>query len=68
MVPQVCTAEELRKVRKSWVDGIRLEVAKPSTATKLSFKFGTMIEVVRACMRAEPWPRRPSSSPSAPTT
>ncbi|MBP6807743.1 MAG: pyruvate, phosphate dikinase [Chromatiaceae bacterium] len=50
-VPQVCTAQELRKV-KSWVDGIHLEVAK-QYGHPVSFKFGTMIEVVRACMRAE---------------
>ncbi len=50
-VPQVCTAQELRKV-KSWVDSIHAEVAA-HYGHPVSFKFGTMIEVVRACMRAE---------------
>jgi len=50
-VPQVCTAQELRKV-KSWVDSIHAEVAG-HYGHPVSFKFGTMIEVVRACMRAE---------------
>ena len=50
-VPQVCTAQELRKV-KSWVDTIHAEVAA-HYGHPVSFKFGTMIEVVRACMRAE---------------
>jgi pyruvate,orthophosphate dikinase len=51
MVPQVCTAEELQMV-KVYVD----EITKKVEATyniKLNFKFGTMIEVVRACMQAE---------------
>ncbi|MCU7906146.1 MAG: pyruvate, phosphate dikinase [Candidatus Thiodiazotropha sp. (ex Epidulcina cf. delphinae)] len=51
MVPQVCTAEELKLVKKM-VDEIRTEVEKKS-GHKLNFHFGTMIEVVRACMRAE---------------
>jgi pyruvate,orthophosphate dikinase len=51
MVPQVCTAEELRKV-KSWVEEIRADV-EASHKVKLNFKFGSMLEVVRACMRAE---------------
>lgn len=51
MVPQVCTAEELRKV-KSWVEEIRADV-EASHQVKLNFKFGSMLEVVRACMRAE---------------
>jgi len=50
-VPQVCTAQELRKV-KSWVDAIHADVAR-HYGHPVSFKFGTMIEVVRACMRAE---------------
>ncbi len=50
-VPQVCTAQELRKV-KSWVDTIHAGVAE-HYGHPVSFKFGTMIEVVRACMRAE---------------
>ncbi len=50
MVPQVCTAEELKKV-KCTVDSIRQEVEEANNIS-LNFKFGTMIEVVRACMRA----------------
>ncbi|MET0027844.1 MAG: pyruvate, phosphate dikinase [Candidatus Thiodiazotropha sp.] len=51
MVPQVCTAEELKLV-KGMVDEIRQDVEQTS-GHKLNFRFGTMIEVVRACMRAE---------------
>ncbi|HPQ25838.1 MAG TPA: pyruvate, phosphate dikinase [Gammaproteobacteria bacterium] len=51
MVPQVCTAEELRWIKK-YVDEIRADVEAKSGQT-LSCRFGTMIEVVRACMRAE---------------
>jgi len=50
MVPQVCTAEELKKV-KVYVDEISQKI-EASYGIKLSFKFGTMIEVVRACMEA----------------
>ncbi len=51
MVPQVCTAEELKHVKK-YVDQIREEV-EGNCGHKLNFRFGTMIEVVRACMRAD---------------
>ncbi|MEJ2396275.1 MAG: pyruvate, phosphate dikinase [Candidatus Thiodiazotropha sp.] len=51
MVPQVCTAEELKLVKKM-VDQIRTDVEEKS-GHKLNFRFGTMIEVVRACMRAD---------------
>jgi len=51
MVPQVCTAEELRWIKK-YVDEIRTEV-ETKTGYTLNCRFGTMIEVVRACMRAE---------------
>lgn len=51
MVPQVCTAEELRWIKK-YVDEIRAEV-EANTGQTLSCRFGTMIEVVRACMRAD---------------
>jgi pyruvate, orthophosphate dikinase len=51
MVPQVCTAEELKLVKKM-VDQIRADVEAKS-GHKLNFRFGTMIEVVRACMRAD---------------
>ena len=50
-VPQVCTAQELARVRQ-YVDVIHEEV-KIRYGHPVSFKFGTMIEVVRACMRAE---------------
>ncbi|MEW6678253.1 MAG: pyruvate, phosphate dikinase [Pseudomonadota bacterium] len=51
MVPQVCTAEELKKV-KTWVEAIRTDV-EAVAGVKLQFKFGSMLEVVRACLRAE---------------
>jgi pyruvate,orthophosphate dikinase len=51
MVPQVCTAQELKQV-KTWVEVIRAEV-EAAAGLKLNFKFGSMLEVVRACMRAE---------------
>jgi len=51
MVPQVCTAQELKYVR-AMVDKIRAEVEEAS-GQKFDFRFGTMIEVVRACMRAD---------------
>jgi len=51
MVPQVCTAEELNRV-KSYVDEIHAEVEQ-EYGVKVEFKFGSMIEVVRACMRAD---------------
>ncbi len=50
MVPQVCTAQELLRV-KVYVDRISKNV-QDAFNLKLNFKFGTMIEVVRACMRA----------------
>jgi pyruvate,orthophosphate dikinase len=52
MVPQVTTAQELKHVKKS-VDAIQNEV-ETKYGVKLKFEFGTMIEVVRACMRAKP--------------
>ncbi len=50
MVPQVCTAQELKQV-KFWVEGIRADIEATAGVT-LNFKFGSMLEVVRACMRA----------------
>lgn len=50
MVPQVCTLEELKWVHR-YVTEIHSQVEKKFNF-KVSFKFGTMIEVVRACMRA----------------
>jgi pyruvate,orthophosphate dikinase len=50
MIPQVTTAQELKYVKKI-VDDLRAEI-EAREGLKLDFKFGTMIEVVRACMRA----------------
>ncbi|UCB48454.1 MAG: pyruvate, phosphate dikinase [Deltaproteobacteria bacterium] len=50
MVPQVCTLQELK-----WVHGYVIEIHKAvekQFKTDVPYKFGTMIEVVRACMRA----------------
>jgi pyruvate,orthophosphate dikinase len=50
MVPQVCTAQELK-----WVYQLVKKVQKEVEAQygiQVHYKFGTMIEVVRACMRA----------------
>lgn len=51
MVPQVCTASELQHVRR-YLDQTITEVEKRS-GIKAELKFGTMIEVVRACLRAD---------------
>ena len=51
MVPQVCTSQELKRV-KIWVDETRASVEK-SYGLTLDFKFGSMLEVVRACLRAD---------------
>jgi len=50
MVPQVCTLEELKWVH-GYVTRIHRDVEK-RFKINVPFKFGTMIEVVRACMRA----------------
>ncbi len=50
-VPQVCTGEELKAVRKM-VDQVSKEV-EAQYKRKIDFEFGTMIEVVRACLRAD---------------
>jgi pyruvate,orthophosphate dikinase len=50
MVPQVCTAQELKWVYQL-VKKIQKEVEN-QYGVGIPFKFGTMIEVVRACMRA----------------
>ena len=50
MVPQVCTLEELKWVH-NYVVEIRQEVEEKYKC-KVPLKFGTMVEVVRACMRA----------------
>lgn len=51
MVPQVCTARELEHV-KEMLDEVKAEVEK-QYGFKVHVKFGSMIEVVRACMRAD---------------
>jgi pyruvate,orthophosphate dikinase len=51
MVPQVCTVVELQHV-KAYVDELREKIESEKNV-KLRFKFGSMIEVVRACMKAE---------------
>lgn len=51
MVPQVCNAEELIRV-KGYVKEIKEKIEK-ERRLKLTFKFGTMIEVVRACVTAD---------------
>ncbi len=51
MVPQVCTAEELVQV-KAYVEELKTKIENEN-GIKLVFKFGTMIEVVRACMEAD---------------
>jgi len=50
LVPQVCTLQELKWVY-GYVEEIYKDVEK-KYGIKVPFKFGTMIEVVRACMRA----------------
>ncbi len=51
MIPQVCTAQELNRV-KEWVTEIHKQVEKACGLT-ITCSFGSMLEVVRACMRAE---------------
>ncbi len=50
MVPQVCDAEELTRV-KAVVETVQTDV-ESRYGVKLQFKFGTMMEVVRACLAA----------------
>ena len=50
MVPQVATVEELKRIH-SYVQRIRQEV-KATHGINVQFKFGSMLEVVRACMRS----------------
>jgi pyruvate,orthophosphate dikinase len=51
MVPQVITSQELENVRRT-VDSLTRQLEEDFDK-KLEFKFGTMIETVRACTRAE---------------
>jgi pyruvate,orthophosphate dikinase len=50
MVPQVCTAEELRHVH-AWVAELKSEVER-ERGVRIDCRFGSMIETVRACMRS----------------
>ena len=50
MVPQVITAQELAHVRET-VDKLTVQLER-DFGSELRFKFGTMIETVRACTRA----------------
>jgi len=50
MVPQVCTAQELKRV-KSYADAVHT-VVEDKYGINVDFKFGSMLEVVRSCMRA----------------
>jgi len=56
MVPQVCTAQELQRVR-TIVDRLKPEVEQEH-GVRIDCRFGSMIEVVRACMRAGPLARQ----------
>ena len=51
MVPQVCTAEELEITREQ-VLCLQKEIEE-SFGVEIDFHYGTMMEVVRACLRAE---------------
>jgi len=50
MVPNVCTAEELKRVEEL-IKRVEQRVTE-KTGVVVPYKFGSMIEVVRACMRA----------------
>ncbi len=50
MIPQVCTAQELKRVHEI-ITRIE-ERVKDKLGIDVPYTFGTMIEVVRACMRA----------------
>ncbi len=51
MVPQVITSQELARVSRS-VEELKAKV-EASSGQELKFKFGTMVETVRACTRAK---------------
>lgn len=50
MVPQVCATEELQRVHAA-VDAIASEVER-ATGVAVHYQFGSMLEVVRACLLA----------------
>jgi pyruvate,orthophosphate dikinase len=51
MVPQVCTKQELLAVKRI-VDSVK-QAVETHYGVQVNFKFGSMLEVARACMRAE---------------
>jgi pyruvate,orthophosphate dikinase len=51
MVPQVCTPQELTRVRE-YVQNAH-EAVESTYGVTIDYKFGSMMEVVRACLRAE---------------
>ncbi len=51
MIPQVCTAQELKFIRGIF-DQVKAEV-EGEYGVETEVKFGSMIEVVRACLRAD---------------
>jgi pyruvate,orthophosphate dikinase len=50
MIPQVCTSQELTRV-KQLIQRVEKRV-KQQLGSTVPYSFGTMVEVVRACMRA----------------
>jgi pyruvate,orthophosphate dikinase len=51
MVPQVCTSQELMRVKEYVAEGAA--AVQEKYGVHVDFEFGTMMEVVRACLRAE---------------
>ncbi len=66
MVPVTCDVAEL-DVTREIVDRVYAEV-KAKFGVEFPFLYGTMIEIPRAALLADKMAKRPSSSPSAPTT
>lgn len=52
MIPQVATATELAYVKEKIVDPVAKQV-EAQYGIKIPFKYGTMMEVVRACLTAD---------------
>ena len=68
MVPQVGDRRRAEAHPRRWSSAATGD-RSDATGSAFAFKFGTMVEVVRACLRAGRSCRRsPSSSRSAPTT
>lgn len=51
MIPQVSTAKEVQWVKER-IEEVRKEISEKYGCPDLNYRLGTMIEVVRACMRA----------------